>query len=493
MKACWSFLVRMSLALVEFLPNNSAPISNIRALKSPKLSTPPANPRFSAPRAWKVWAGAFGVALLLHGLLFYWLSALVPPPVPSPPLVVEFLDFSPNPPEEANDLEAPQIESAEKVAEEIPENVAPPSFENEPLLPELETDTAPQTEREIAETKPIPPPLEPPIVETQAEIFEKIEQEPPPDVSLNDLIQEEELEKLSMELRPPSQKSESPPPPAAPTQKQEEPPKSLASQSLQETPQGQAAANAPPIPSEKTFVAEPSSPEKISPDPIEPPQEARDSLPKAEEFPTVAMVAPKNEFPAPSSPAQKDVLPQNYFLKNPKKQESTAQKPLVEPTKNFSISSLLPQNFPALSQGNAGENSAVDSPFPQVPIGQNHSAGMSYGLNDYNWPYEPYMGRWAKALLYSWNNHPPRDYVTGRVLGGGTVFVLVTLDVEGALTSYEVTRVEGASAMMVTSVLNAIQGASNLPPLPADFEKEELTVHFKFIYPSLYHLLRRNR
>ena len=506
MKTCWSFLVRMSLNLRESLPNNSVPIWKIRVLKSPKLLTPPTNPSFHTsslpPRAWKIWTGAFAGALFLHGLLFYWLAAFVAPPPQPPSLVVEFLDFpAHSDTTKTNELDT-QTESLEKIAEESLEKLDSETSEPEPLPPELEPETPPKMEPEIAETEPPPPQLESQILETaETEIFEKIEQELP-DVSLNDLISEEESENLSMALLPKSQKGESLQPSfsqALPLQKQGQAAK------------GEEKKGALPVLPENNRSAESSSAEKIPPSEpfpeatetlqnsalkapperiISPEEDAKNAL-EEDTFPTVALVVPKNQLPAIGEP-QEEGLPPNYFLKNPQKKSQEPQQS-VEPADNFS-SPLLPKNFlSSVPQGDGGENSATDYPLPQVPLGQQNATGMSYGLSDYNWSYAPYMGRWAKALLYSWSSHPPRDYVTGRVLGGGAVFVLVTLNLKGELTAYEVTRVEGASAMMVTSVLNAIQGASNLPPLPADFQKQELTVHFKFVYPSLYHLLRQRR
>lgn len=210
----------------------------------------------------------------------------------------------------------------------------------------------------------------------------------------------------------------------------------------------------------------------------------------------LAMVVPRNKTQSQLLPQeQHGALPKNYFLKkiSPKKTSQSQQLSFADssskmsPTSSFFPGSLR-SSFP---RGTSGAGATSGHPIPQIPIGSQSSSGMAYGLNDYNWPYESYMTRWAKALLYSWSNHPPQDYVTGLVLEGGNVFVLVTLNLKGELTSYEVTRVEQSSELMVTSVLDAIQGASNLPPLPADFKKSELTVHFKFIYPSLYHLLRR--
>ncbi len=175
-------------------------------------------------------------------------------------------------------------------------------------------------------------------------------------------------------------------------------------------------------------------------------------------------------------------LPEKYFLRStfPQKEEPTDldTTPLRQDT-------LLPAVPLPL------QKHKKLYPTPNIPIGPQSSHGMLYGLSDYNWPYESYMGRWAKGLLYSWRNHPPPDYISGNVPQGGNVFVQVTLNLKGELIAYEVTDVERASRFMVDSVLDAISGTSNLPPLPNDFKGKELQVHFKFIYPSLYHLFRK--
>lgn len=154
-------------------------------------------------------------------------------------------------------------------------------------------------------------------------------------------------------------------------------------------------------------------------------------------------------------------LPENYFLQPP---ETTFAPDAPTVTSQESEASALPQR-PAP---------------PRVTPQQKREGGLFYELSDYNWPYESYMGRWAKGLLYQWYNNPPLDYYHGHVPEGGAVFVLVVLNGQGQVTSYDVTHVDGASEQMVSSVINAILGGSNLPALPRDVSGKQLVVHFRF-------------
>ncbi|MBF0278663.1 MAG: hypothetical protein HQM13_12765 [SAR324 cluster bacterium] len=189
-------------------------------------------------------------------------------------------------------------------------------------------------------------------------------------------------------------------------------------------------------------------------------------------------------------------LPENYFLnpdqdiQNGRQKSALAAEGRLQGTLSNALGTFNSSTL--LKQYGTGK-SASSIPPTQIVVGSQNSSGMSYGLNDYNWPYESYMGRWAKALLYSWRNNPPRDYITGRVPSGGNVFVLATLNRKGDLVAYEVTGNENASDLMVTSVLDAVQGATNLPPLPDDLKKGHLEAHFKFIYPSIQQLLKSSK
>ena len=123
-------------------------------------------------------------------------------------------------------------------------------------------------------------------------------------------------------------------------------------------------------------------------------------------------------------------------------------------------------------------------PPPGSPGVSSRGSGF-YTLSSYNWPYESYMGRWAKALVYHWRNNPPMDYVTRFHPQGGEVFVLVSLNRSGELNAYEVTQVHQASGEMERSVVDAVLSSSQLPPLPDDHDADLLQVHFRFIYPPV--------
>ena len=106
-----------------------------------------------------------------------------------------------------------------------------------------------------------------------------------------------------------------------------------------------------------------------------------------------------------------------------------------------------------------------------------------FALSNYQWPYESYMGRWAKHLRYAWNSQPPEDYIQGLQPNGGNVVIQVQLSRLGELESFELISSFGSSIQMEESVVNAILSVSQLPPLPDTFQDENLMVSFKFIYP----------
>ncbi len=106
-----------------------------------------------------------------------------------------------------------------------------------------------------------------------------------------------------------------------------------------------------------------------------------------------------------------------------------------------------------------------------------------FTLSNYQWPYESYMGRWAKHLRYAWNSQPPEDYIQGSQPNGGNVVIQVQLSRLGELESFEIISSFGSSIQMEESVVNAILSVSQLPPLPDTFQDENLIVSFRFIYP----------
>lgn len=108
-----------------------------------------------------------------------------------------------------------------------------------------------------------------------------------------------------------------------------------------------------------------------------------------------------------------------------------------------------------------------------------------FTLSNYQWPYESYMGRWAKHLRYAWNSQPPEDYIQGLQPNGGNVGIKVQLSLQGELESFEIISSFGSSSQMEESVVNAILSVSQLPPLPDTFQDESLLVSFRFIYPPL--------
>ena len=106
-----------------------------------------------------------------------------------------------------------------------------------------------------------------------------------------------------------------------------------------------------------------------------------------------------------------------------------------------------------------------------------------FTLSNYQWPYESYMGRWAKHLRYAWNSQPPEDYIQGSQPNGGNVVIQVQLSRLGELESFELISSFGSSTQMEESVVNAILSVSQMPPLPDTFQDENLIVSFRFIYP----------
>lgn len=124
-----------------------------------------------------------------------------------------------------------------------------------------------------------------------------------------------------------------------------------------------------------------------------------------------------------------------------------------------------------------------------ISNGQQRLLGLGgdgfFTLSNYQWPYESYMGRWAKHLRYAWNSQPPEDYIQGLQPNGGNVGIKVQLSLLGELESFEIISSFGSSSQMEESVVNAILSVSQLPPLPDTFQDESLLVSFRFIYPPL--------
>ena len=106
-----------------------------------------------------------------------------------------------------------------------------------------------------------------------------------------------------------------------------------------------------------------------------------------------------------------------------------------------------------------------------------------FTLSNYQWPYESYIGRWAKHLRYAWNSQPPEDYIQGSQPNGGNVVIQVQLSRLGELESFEIISSFDSSIQMEESAVKAILSVSQLPPLPDTFQDENLIVSFRFIYP----------
>ena len=127
------------------------------------------------------------------------------------------------------------------------------------------------------------------------------------------------------------------------------------------------------------------------------------------------------------------------------------------------------------------------APASSISKGQQGLLGLGgdgfFTLSNYQWPYESYMGRWAKHLRYAWNSQPPEDYIQGSQPNGGNVVIQVQLSRLGELESFEIISSFGSSIQMEESVVNAILSVSQLPPLPDTFQDENLIVSFRFIYP----------
>ncbi len=128
-----------------------------------------------------------------------------------------------------------------------------------------------------------------------------------------------------------------------------------------------------------------------------------------------------------------------------------------------------------------------EAPASSISGGQQGLLGLGgdgfFTLSNYQWPYESYMGRWAKHLRYAWNSQPPEDYIQGSQPNGGNVVIQVQLSRLGELESFEIISSFGSSIQMEESVVNAILSVSQLPPLPDTFQDENLIVSFRFIYP----------
>lgn len=432
----------------------------------------------SFPHFWRLRGIAVLLALLLHGvLLFFFPPFFDNTRVHQQPITIEFLDFPApsSPPLTENSLPPPENKTVVSPTETIVETEPP------------EEKTAVPLETVTVETEP--PPLIQKIESEPPE--EKMRIEPPPEEInvLNELIQEKESEQMSMVLEKEKQARQTKNPVESQEKIREEEKEDISkNETMLDTQQVESVA-------EKSENASSSQLEKIS-------SSTKETTPAPaqhveEESLAYLPVDPTFQLPTISSDEESSVpdtiktevepLPEKYFLRSD------------TPTTASNKETSLEQNMAPLPQEkflsglplNSSKADKASYPVPNTSVGRPGTDGVFYGLDNYNWPYESYMGRWAKGLLYSWRNNPPVDYVAGNVPQGGNIFVLVTLNLKGELIAYEVTDVEKASSVMVDSVLNAILATANLPPLPPDFEGEELKVHFKFIYPSLYHLLRK--
>jgi hypothetical protein len=298
------------------------------------------------------------------------------------------------------------------------------------ILPHLKS---PDSERDLApllvELQPSPPLPAKPLGRPQPPQPKPPPPKPkprPPLQKLEDLIQPLPAEQLSMQSR-----------------------KSSSSRTAEAPGASEAPAQAQPAPKPPKAVAQP--------EPIRPPASSSAPAPR-----------PPTRRSA-SAPAETPQLPADYLraAQVPQAQASTP-KLLRE-----ALARLTPPPTPSTQQA------------PPPPSGNDGPGGGFFTLSRYDWGYESYMGRWAQQLQYAWRNNPPLDYVQGQRPLGGDVFVLVRVSREGFLTTHEVTRRVRSSDEMEHSVLDALLANSQLPPLPDDFDGEELQVHFRFIYPAL--------
>ncbi len=210
--------------------------------------------------------------------------------------------------------------------------------------------------------------------------------------------------------------------------------------------------------------APPTTPEDVSPPPRpELPPAAPAAPPPVVPKPQVSE-APKVTAPPTSTGELAPALPPNYLQATPRSEAPVSV--------DEAIAALTRQTEPTISD------------VPPPPKGNDGPGAGFFTLNRYDWPYESYMGRWAKHLKYAWRNNPPLDYVQGQRPLGGEVYVLVHVDRQGRLVSQEVTQRLRSSQEMENSVLDALLATAQLPELPADFDGEELVVHFRFIYPA---------
>ena len=315
-----------------------------------------------------------------------------------------------------------------------------------PVLPDAQPEPPSQklTIPSPAEQTPIP---EPPVEELETE-------------QLEDLIQDTPAEQLSMkQLKSASPRSEPQPPAPEP-------------QSAEKSTVQQAAK------------AEASTPEATEPDP-DPAESGENLLARLEpQMPNPALSPGQPSLPPQPEQAEANPLateppplPEQWFLR----EGMTMPPKLPELSGALQAGGELPK--PADPGLSPNRKSAIPPPPGTGDSGR--PGGGFFTLNSYNWPYESYMGRWAKTLRYTWSNNPPLDYARGLRPQGGDVFVLVRVSRSGTLESYEVTNVVLASPEMEASVISALLASGQLSALPEDFVEDELVVHFRFIYPPL--------
>ena len=295
----------------------------------------------------------------------------------------------------------------------------------------------------------------------KAKTQKSIQTKPEKDVLLNRLIQKTPAEKLSMKLHKTSR--------SAPANKKNRDVGPMKEPEVSLVDTKEPARKKTKTPSADTSGVR--NPEPVSAKGLH--EELKDAVALLE--PLTMKSANQELLSAQKSERLLKPLPENWMLRKNRPTSSSPGNP------KSTLSSLLRR--PWLTEDHLGPAGGIPPP-PGSSRASSEENGF-YTLSDYDWPYESYMGRWAKALLYHWNNNPPLDYITRRQPQGGEVFVLVSVLRNGQMDTYEVTGIRYASEAMESSVVNAVLSTSQLPSLPKDLESSRLQVHFRFVYPPL--------
>lgn len=195
--------------------------------------------------------------------------------------------------------------------------------------------------------------------------------------------------------------------------------------------------------------------------------------------------------PLESSPPEESSLSEKDRATDSITQIPDAEKP---------VSASETQRSPLFIEKEATETSPP-SEAPQVPDEvrkafrndkpeETDHDNLQYSMNSYRWTFERFIDNWVVDIQKWWK--APLDYISGKRPEGGDVWVQVKLNQQGKLLSYKVMQ-SNVTPEMELKAIQALIGSLKRPELPASFEKTELVINWRFIYPPLRPAIRMRR